>query len=184
MASRREISDEDSALFRGALRDVRELPGSDRVQVASRKPPPRPRERPVEPAYNDHSMPDGVLDEAPGFAERQEFCRDSVPQRTWRRLRRGQIKVEDELDLHGLRVDAARLALARFLAECTQQDCRCVRVITGKGFGSRSATPVLKAQVDRWLRLRSEVLAFCSTIARDGGTGAVYVLLRHAPHRR
>ena len=75
-------------------------------------------------------------------------------------------------------------ALAGFLAECNQRNRRCVRVITGKGFGSRSTTPVLKAQVDRWLRLRAEVLAFCSTIARDGGTGAVYVLLRHAPHRR
>jgi len=184
MASRRGISDEDSALFRSALRNVRELPASDRVQDLERKPAARPRKRITNPVINDHQMPDGVLDDAPGFAERQEFCRGSVPPRTWRRLRKGQLPVEEELDLHGFRVDAARGALASFLAECGQRDRRCVRVITGKGFGSRSSTPVLKAQVDRWLRLRDEVLAFCSTIARDGGTGAVYVLLRHAPHRR
>jgi DNA-nicking Smr family endonuclease len=184
MASRRGISDSDSALFRNALIGVRELPASGRVHDLHRQPPARPRPQPAQLAAGEHSMPDGVLEDAPGFGERQEFRRASVAQRVWRQLRRGKIPIDDELDLHGFRVDDARLALARFLGECTHRQYRCVRLITGKGFGSRGATPVLKAQVDRWLRLRGEVLAFCSTIARDGGTGAVYVLLRHAPHRR
>lgn len=184
MASRREISDDEAALFRNAVGDVRELPKFDRVLVTERRLPARPRRHSSEIFVDDHSMPDGVLDDAPGFGERQAFRRASVSQRTWRQLQRGQLRVADELDLHGFRVDAARVALARFLAECAQRKCHCVRVITGKGFGSQGATPVLKAQVDRWLQLRAEVLAFCSTIARDGGTGAVYVLLRHAPPRR
>ena len=184
MASRHGISDDDSALFRSAVNGVRELPISDRVHDTGRKPPPRPRPHSPEPAGDTHSMPDGVLDDAPGFGERQEFCRASVSPRVWRQLRRGQLRIDDEIDLHGFRVEAARLALAHFLAECATRQYRCVRMITGKGFGSRSTTPVLKAQVDRWLRLRGEVLAFCSTIPRDGGTGAVYVLLGHAPARR
>lgn len=184
MTSRRKVSDDDSALFRSAVSGVRQLPGSDRIHEAPRQPSTRPRPQHSEVAVDMHSMPDGVLDDAPGFGERQEFCRPSVSARVWRQLRRGQLRIDDELDLHGFRVDAARPALARFLADSARQDLYCVRVITGKGFGSHTAVPVLKAQVDRWLRLRGEVLAFCSTIARDGGTGAVYVLLRHAPHRR
>ena len=92
--------------------------------------------------------------------------------------------VEEILDLHGMRVDGARRALAHFLAECDAHGRRCVRVVTGKGFGSREAAPVLKAQVDRWLRLDPRVLAFCSAPTRDGGTGAVTVLLRRADASR
>ena len=184
MTSRRKVSDDDSALFRSAVGGVRQLPGSNRNHESPRQPSARPRPRPIETAVDMHSMPDGVLDDAPGFGDRQAFFRSSVSPRVWRQLRRGQLRIDDELDLHGFRVDAARPALARFLADAARDNLHCVRVITGKGFGSRSAIPVLKAQVDRWLRLRGEVLAFCSTVARDGGTGAVYVLLRHAPHRR
>jgi DNA-nicking Smr family endonuclease len=184
MATRHDISDDDSALFRSAVGGVRELPESDRVFAAKRKPPARPRQASTELLPDDHSMPDGVLDDAPGFGERQAFRHPSVSQRVWRQLQRGQFRIDDDLDLHGYCVDDARVALARFLAECTQGKYHCIRVITGKGFGSQRATPVLKAQVDRWLQLRPEVLAFCSTIGRDGGTGAVYVLLRHARARR
>ena len=46
-----------------------------------------------------------------------------------------------------------------------------MRIVHGKGFGSRSGVPIMKAHVDRWLRDRSEVLAFCSALPPDGGTG-------------
>jgi DNA-nicking Smr family endonuclease len=41
--------------------------------------------------------------------------------------------------------------------------------------------PVLKGKVNHWLQQRDEVLAFCSARPVDGGTGAVYVLLKRAP---
>jgi DNA-nicking Smr family endonuclease len=53
-----------------------------------------------------------------------------------------------------------------------------VRIIHGKGHGSHQRKPVLKGKVDHWLRQRRDVLAFCSARQADGGTGAVYVLLR------
>jgi DNA-nicking Smr family endonuclease len=53
-----------------------------------------------------------------------------------------------------------------------------VRIIHGKGNGSRHRGPVLKQKINHWLRQRDEVLAFCSARPMDGGTGAIYVLLR------
>ena len=72
----------------------------------------------------------------------------------------------------------ASAALDRFLEESRRRGWRCVRIVHGKGFGSRSGVPIMKAHVDRWLRARPEVLAFCSATPPDGGTGALYVLLR------
>jgi len=177
MTSGRRISDEDAALFRSVVAGVRRL-HDDRVEHAKPRPPARRARRPVAQAVSDALMPDGIDEAAPGFGERQHFARGGLQTRLLRRLASGRVPVEESLDLHGMRVDGARNALARFLAECENRRRRCVRVITGKGFGSRAAAPVLKAQVDRWLRLDPRVLAFCSAPTRDGGTGAVTVLLR------
>jgi len=177
MCSRRGISDDDAAAFHAAVGGVKRL-HDDRVRAPASRPPARPRAQPVAQAVSDALLPDGLDERAPGVAERQYFARPGVQQRVLHRLTRGRIPVRDEIDLHGMRVDGARTALARFLAECERRKLRCVRIVTGKGFGSPDAAPVLKAQVDRWLRLRPQVLAFCSATVRDGGTGAVYVLLR------
>ena len=83
-----------------------------------------------------------------------------------------------ELDLHGMTVAEARPMLAEFIADSRQQRLRCVRIIHGKGFRSASAQPVLKGLVNNWLRQHDGVLAFCSARPADGGTGAVYVLLK------
>lgn len=103
---------------------------------------------------------------APGLAE-------SV----YRKLRRGRIAVEEEIDLHGLSVPEAKTYLHEFIVAAQARGLRCVRVIHGKGKRSGQRGPVLKGKVDRWLRRWSEVLAFCSARHHDGGTGAVYVLL-------
>jgi DNA-nicking Smr family endonuclease len=95
-----------------------------------------------------------------------------------RRLKRGLIPVDDELDLHGLTQTAARDALADFIARARDSGHRCVRVIHGKGYRSGARGPVLKTAVNLWLRRLSDVIAFASARAIDGGTGAVYVLLR------
>jgi DNA-nicking Smr family endonuclease len=88
--------------------------------------------------------------------------------------------VAAELDLHGMTSELARSALREFMAECRRRDHRCVRIIHGKGRGSSNRGPVLKGKVNRWLRQRDDVLAFCSARPVDGGTGALYVLLRHS----
>jgi DNA-nicking Smr family endonuclease len=86
--------------------------------------------------------------------------------------------IQDQLDLHGHRVDEARLALGQFVREAWRRGLRCVRVIHGKGLGSKDREPVLKSRVRRWLAQRDEVLAFCQARPAEGGAGALVVLLR------
>jgi DNA-nicking Smr family endonuclease len=106
------------------------------------------------------------------------YCRSGLQHNVLRKLRRGHYAVEAELDLHGLRVAEARQALGTFLQNALERGIKTVRIIHGKGNGSLNKQPVLKGKVNHWLRQRAEVLAFCSARPVDGGTGAIYVLLR------
>ena len=99
-----------------------------------------------------------------------------------RKLRRGHWVVRSEIDLHGLRIDEARKELGAFLSEASQLGVRCVRVIHGKGLGSKDRQPVLKEKVRAWLVQREEVIAFAQARAAEGGSGALVVLL--TPDRR
>lgn len=108
------------------------------------------------------------------------YARPGLQQRTLKRLRRGQFALQAECDLHGLTVIEARQAVGQFLQECLSHGLRCVRVIHGKGLGSHQRLPILKGKLSGWLRQRDEVLAFCSARPVDGGTGAVYLLLKKA----
>ena len=82
------------------------------------------------------------------------------------------------IDLHGLTQSAARDRLAEFLQNTRSAGIRCVRIIHGKGYRSGARGPILKIAVDLWLRRHLDVMAFSSARPIDGGTGAVYVLLR------
>jgi DNA-nicking Smr family endonuclease len=106
------------------------------------------------------------------------YARTGIGQETVRKLRRGHWVTQAQLDLHGMRTDEAREALAEFLRSATKRGLRCVRVIHGKGLGSVNREPVLKKKVRNWLVQKEEVLAFCQARAADGGAGAVMVLLK------
>jgi DNA-nicking Smr family endonuclease len=106
------------------------------------------------------------------------YLRAGLQHRTLRKLRRGLFVVGAELDLHGMTVPIARQAVADFLHQCQCRRIQCCRIIHGKGRGSRHRSPVLKQKVGNWLQQRNEVLAYCSARGCDGGTGAVYVLLK------
>ena len=105
------------------------------------------------------------------------FRRTHVRDEMMRKLRRGQLAIEAEIDLHGLRQHAAHAALRQFLNDCVHRSLRCVRVIHGKGLRSGPGGPVLKLVVHDWLRKVENVAAFASARPADGGSGAVYVLL-------
>jgi DNA-nicking Smr family endonuclease len=106
------------------------------------------------------------------------FRRPGVGIDVARKLRRGEWTIQSEIDLHGLRSDDAREALATFLREAMRQGMRCVRVVHGKGLGSPGKTPVLKGKVHSWLVQKNEVLAFVQARGDEGGAGAVVVLLK------
>jgi len=96
------------------------------------------------------------------------------------RLKRGLHPIEARLDLHGKTQAEAHHALAAFIHSSSDAGRRCVLVITGRGFGP-SGPGVLKSAVPRWLEevgLRGKILAIAPAQPRDGGAGALYLLLR------
>jgi DNA-nicking Smr family endonuclease len=170
--------------FRQAVGDVRPRPASDRVEPPRRQLSTRPLsseadERAVLAELLDDCIDPEAMESGDVLIYRGGGIQDSV----WRRLRRGGYRISAELDLHGLNRDKARQEVTEFLAYCQDRDLRAVRIIHGKGNGSPNTGPVIKALLDGWLRKRKDVLAFCSARPHDGGTGAVYVLLRasHTP---
>lgn len=98
-----------------------------------------------------------------------------------RSLRRGDFTVQDRLDLHGKTQVEAREAVERFLSDSRRAKKRCVLIVHGRGLNSKDSVPVLKEALKGWLsqkRIGNMVLAFATARPQDGGTGAVYVLLR------
>lgn len=117
---------------------------------------------------------------APALPELAPGAAPGVDRRTAERLRRGQFAVDARLDLHGHTQDEAHRALIAFVEAAWQRRARCVLVITGKGRRGEGAG-VLRAAVPRWLNaeaVRARVLAFAPAQVKDGGAGALYVLLR------
>ncbi|HUS24153.1 MAG TPA: Smr/MutS family protein [Candidatus Binatia bacterium] len=167
--------DDDSALFRDAMRGVRPL-AHDRLGPARPPPSARPLQKEAdERAVLEEMMTGPPIDSGDELSWKSEGVQDAA----LRKLKRGAIHVDDELDLHGLTADEARLEVARFVVAAQDRGLRCVRVIHGKGLRSKGPGPVLKQRLDGWLRRSREVLAYCSARREDGGTGAVYVLLRN-----
>lgn len=177
--------DDDAELFRSAIGPVRPLRETEPPPPAP-KPKPRARmaERDEAAARKEFRL---ALDEQLLEAgDVLSYRREALPPRTLQRLRRGEIAVQDELDLHGADMREAEAMLRAFLAHARDQGFACVRIIHGKGsHGNRSIAsrdvPVLKNLVDRLLRQRADILAFHSAPAAQGGTGAVLALL--APRR-
>lgn len=163
-------ADEDS-LFRAAVADAVPL-ASDQREPYRRKRAPFPIEQPAEPQGREE-----FADLSIETQDALLFMRPGLQLRRLHDLRRGKLPPEDTLDLHGYRVEEARLLLRRFLEHARQQGHRCVRIIHGKGRGSDDQQPVLKQKVDQWLPQADGVLAYCSAPGWDGGTGATYVLL-------
>lgn len=175
----------EASIFRAAVRDVKPLAQTPTASGLEKTKPKRRLRQPASSATDDlaHSMPLlAAADSPPGDSvaggEALSFRRPGVSIRVARRLRRGLYPVEDELDLHGLNQAAARDQLADFIAISRQAGRRCVRIIHGKGYRSGARGAVLKSAVNLWLRRHLDVMAFASARGIDGGTGALYVLLR------
>ncbi|MEE8333390.1 MAG: Smr/MutS family protein [Alphaproteobacteria bacterium] len=162
---------DDAALFEAAMHDVEALPGQpprESEPGSAPKPVIRPRLAPPAPRRGG-ALPH--LD--PGRSA-------DIDTRTLDRLKRGQLRPEARVDLHGMTQDQAHRALGRFLGRARGEGRRCVLVVTGKGRVSEGGG-VLRNQTPNWLNapeIRPMVLAFAPAQLRDGGSGALYVLLR------
>jgi DNA-nicking Smr family endonuclease len=184
----------DTLAFRAAVRDVKPLAQTPEPKGLAKT---RPRTHVRKPSPTRDSLdllmpllpvPPAVAGDGPsgapqtagviGSGDALSYRRAGVRTQVVRRLRRGLIPIEDGLDLHGLSQTAARDQLAEFLTYSRDAGRRCVRIVHGKGYRSGARGAVLKTAVDLWLRRHVDVMAFTSARAIDGGTGAVYVLLR------
>ena len=178
MSAKKTVSDDDMALFREAVGVVRSV---DNDRVEDNKPAPKPRVRRSE--QDNRSVMDSLLDDLSesDFLETGEhlsYTQPGVQRSVLRKLKSGKYSVQSEIDLHGLTVNEARLELSDFLKAAQERRHLCIRVIHGKGRKTADKSPRLKPAVNQWLQRNKMVLAFCSARVNDGGTGAVYVLLR------
>ena len=163
--------------FRRAVADAQPLDAPRKV-VHQRRPAPLPRQRlRDERAVLDESLGPLSLDDALDSGNELTYLADGLRRDVLRKLRRGHWVVDDELDLHGMNRTVAAAAVTEFFRQARKRRLRCLRIVHGKGLGSRNREPVLKGLLRKWL-LREEVLAFSQAPAAQGGSGAVLVLLK------
>ena len=179
----------ESNLFKASIGGVKRLPESDRYVPSLPKTgamAPQQPARKLSPEEDDAAVlreslsdlfeVDHYLENDPAL----NYARPGVGPDVVKKMRKGHWPIQDELDLHGLRRDEARDGIGAFLNQATRRKLRCVRVIHGKGFGSKGQEPVLKSMVHSWLVQKEEVIAFCQARRSEGGDGALVVLLSAA----
>ena len=170
---------EDRALWAHVTHDVTPLMGkqadpsdlTDRRENQDQSQCIKPRaQRLVEPPKTTTPHLSYAHGQAPGLEKRTQM-----------RLRRGQVAIEARLDLHGMTQSQAHDRVYRFLEAARNNGLRTVLVITGKGLRGDGQIGVLRSAVPRWLNeppLRDWIKAFDHAAPRDGGEGALYILLR------
>jgi DNA-nicking Smr family endonuclease len=124
----------------------------------------------------------GESDSSVESGEVLRFLRPGIQATVLQQLRRGRFPIQATLDLHGLTAAEANSQLHRFVLHSQGLGRAAVRIVHGKGHGSKGQQPILKAKINQWLREFTAVLAFCSSRPQDGGTGAVDVLLRKSTY--
>jgi DNA-nicking Smr family endonuclease len=177
---RTQIAEKEANLFRRSIGEVAPLAQPNKAQLNPPRPEPIARQHladeqaALQESLSDEFSPESLMD----TDETLSFARSGIGQDILRKLRRGHWVIQSQLDLHGMRSDEAREALAEYLRTACKRGLRCVRVIHGKGLGSLNKEPVLKSKVRNWLAQKDEVIAFCQARAADGGAGALIVLLK------
>lgn len=191
--SRRRLSDEEIDLWNRVVEKADRLnPAKAQESHASSLPKPKPTKEPIEPL-----SPFSVGQKA-GAKPARHSLKPSITQhlskmpvqmdtKAYGRMKRGKLKPEGRIDLHGMRVDTAHPALTRFILSSQSQGKRLVLVITGKGKDRDEPGPiptprgVLRNQVPQWLSLpplSKAVMQVTPAHLSHGGDGAYYVYLR------
>jgi DNA-nicking Smr family endonuclease len=179
-AERKARLDAEKNVFRSAVQDAQPLKDSGRASLPQRKPIPFPvqsvldEKRALSESLSDEFGVEQMLETDDALS----FRREGIGPDVLKKLRRGHWVTQDELDLHGHRVEQAREELTLFIKDSIKRGLRCVRVVHGKGLGSKDKQPVLKGKVRGWLVQKEEVIAFVAARPAEGGGGALVVLLR------
>lgn len=182
MSKRASHTDDELALFRAELADVKPLPAEPEVALSTA---PTLDAAAVEArrvaAITDQKHDSNYLSttEPPLVDPYAEigYRHDGVQLGVFQVLRQGKYETRYVLDLHRRTVEQARKDVFDFIHDAVKREQRCVLILHGRGV--RAPIPaLLKSYVNVWLQQMPEVLAFHSAQKRDGGTGAVYVMLK------
>ncbi len=177
-----ERPQDDRALFLSAMSDVKPLKKKGR-EIA---PPPPPKERPRKNEEDAVATLQKIVDGEINFdlslsEEHIQGYVHGLDPKIFHRLKKGQFSIEGNLDLHGMNADQAQFSLLTFIRDHYLNGSRCLLIIPGRGKGSPQKMGILKKELQSWLTrdpLKRVVLAFCTSLPKHGGAGAVYVLLR------
>jgi DNA-nicking Smr family endonuclease len=181
----KEKQEDGDVIFKDAMAGVMPLPEKDKhVQknVINVKPPHPANERELEALSRLRGLVKGSIEMDITFSD--EYIEGSISginRKIMKRLKRGQIPVQGHLDLHGLNKIEAEEEVREFLVESHKFGRRCVLIVHGRGLNSPDSLPVLKDRLPTWLNrgpAKKIVMAFSTAMPYDGGTGAIYVLLR------
>ncbi|MCX7943345.1 MAG: Smr/MutS family protein [Deltaproteobacteria bacterium] len=178
-----EPSLSDEEFFLKEMEGVKRLAKANRIPVKSRAKIPQHYSEDEEALHVLNMLIDGDIEfrisDTADYIEGYNV-KDYDPN-ILKKLKRGEIAYQDYLDLHGKTKDEAKNLIKGFIEQARKFGNRCVLIIHGKGIHSKDHIPVLKESLKNWFSNKSigrHILAFCSAIPRDGGTGAIYVLLR------
>ncbi len=178
------------SLFREAMSDVVPL-DQKRIEPEPERPGLTPAQRERREAAEGRAAAGAVdpnyltLGEVPLLHPRDTLAwkKDGVQHEVFKKLKAGRYPVEGQLDLHRHTVREARKAMFEFLELCRRRGWRTVLISHGRG--ERSPTPArIKSFVAHWLGQVPDVIAYHSAARHQGGTGAVYVMLKKSPEAR
>lgn len=190
---RKGLSSEDRELWERVKRTATPMHAAlPELPTAKPKPKPMPR--------NDHTIAPFQLgdrarattlthDVLPTISERVHAAPLRMDGKTFKTMKRGKLRPEGKLDLHGMTLASAHPRLTGFVLDAHAQGKRLVLIVTGKGKDRREDGPipirrgVLKHQVPQWLAmppLGAVVLQVTEAHLAHGGSGAYYVYLRRA----
>ncbi len=191
---RRKLSDDDLELWRKVAKSTERLAPEARTVDLPLKTKPKPTPKaPVAPSIPQFEVGSKARggraghDLLPGISERMAKQPVQMDKKAFGKLKRGKMKPEGRIDLHGMTAQQAHGALNRFIMQAHGDGKRLVLVITGKGKDKFDDGPipirrgVLKHQVPQWLRLAPLsgcVMQVAEAHISHGGSGAYYVYLR------
>ena len=172
--------------FLEAMSDVTPLSGSStklmRTPDLNKRPAHRARNDELEVLAHLSDLVSGTAEMDITFSDEYiEGSAQGVSHELMKRLRKGQFPIQDYVDLHGLTKQEAETKVSNFLVQSHRLGLRCVLVVHGRGLNSENHIPVLKERLPVWLskgHARKIVLAFSTARPYDGGTGALYILLK------
>lgn len=179
MPKKTPISQDDLDTFHEAMKGIKPL--QHKKEKISPTPPtikrkyPDQQEADSDESFSFHLSDADYLEEVAG-EELISYKQPDLDDKILRNLRKGQYNVQAKLDLHGMTVNQARLAVEQFIYACLTEQIRSILIVHGKGHPNKA--PILKNKLNHWLREIKMVLAFCSASIPHGSSGAMYVLLK------